>query len=149
MADDTAETVEPASDWTVVLSGPLAQKTVVLAALDQAGGDLTEPQQPDAHWATVYGDTPDATVGWVTCRVQDVNNDAVSGAVGRAGWRLRAHWHTPTCGVCSGLGAANGDPCAHCGGRGVTNRPAPTVEQLLRADLEEMRVELAALKARP
>ena len=129
------------SDYTVVLSGPVAQKGPLLASLERAGVDLSEPQEHDSHWSRVYGND-DPPVGWVACRAADV--DGVVEHAGRAGWQLRAHWITPDCGACGGTG----DGCRHCNGKRVTNRPAPTPEQLLRADLEQMRAELAALKAR-
>ena len=144
------------SDYTVVLSGPVAQKGPLLASLERAGVDLSEPQEHDSHWSRLYGNT-DSTVGWVTCRHSDVDEiarpanpktDDPGGIATRAGWVLRAHWNTPTCGACGGTGGDTTATCRHCNGKRVTNRSAPTPEQLLRADLEQMRAELAALKAR-
>ena len=134
------------SDYTVLLHGPLAQKAPLLASLERAGCDLSDGQEHDQHWNRAYGDDPDPTVGWVRCRHSDVDHVVEVGS--RAGWRLRAHWNTPDCGLCSGSGATPDQMvCRHCHGKGRTNRPAPTQEQLLRADLEQMRAEIAALKA--
>lgn len=122
------------SDYTCVLSGPLARKTPLLASLDRAGADLSEPQHLDSHWAVKYGHDVDPTQGWVHCRTSDLAGlsrpkapspkwtDAngrtwtadewhaefgPAGPVALAGWRLVGHWITPDCGECNGTGHVN------------------------------------------
>ena len=145
MPTEPENTVETPKDWTVVVSGPLAQKGPLLASLERAGVDISD--QPDRN--PQYGlEAPDPQTGWVTCRTTGHVDQVVEHA-SRAGWGLRAHWPTPPCQACSGSGKDDRPlACTHCHGTGHTNRPAPTPEQLLRADLEQMRAELAALKAR-
>ena len=138
------------SDYTVLLSGPLAQKSPLLASLERAGADLSDGQEHDGHWRHVYQDDEDPTVGWVRVRHHDVN-EVVEHAT-RADWRHRASWNTPACGVCGGSGHANHETglgaCLHCGGKGVTNKRPPSPEELLRAELDGLRAEIVALKAR-
>jgi len=134
------------SDYTCVLSGPLARKTPLLASLDRAGADLSEPQHLDSHWAVKYGHEVDPTVGWVHCRTS--HPDQISGHVSRAGWRLVAHWPTGPCGECNGTGHVNHGTqglgtCLHCGGKKVTNVPAKTAEQKLLERLERLEAQLA------
>jgi hypothetical protein len=128
------------SDWTILLSGPLAQRGPLLAALDRAGADVS--WQPPSHPS--YGLETDDLTGWITVRHADV--DAAVEHTQRAGWALRMHWPTPRCKVCTGLGKVNGPDglgsCLHCAGIGASHKPPPQpvdpVAELLRrvAELE-------------
>lgn len=143
-----------ATDWTIVLSGPLAQRGPLLASLDRAGVSLSDSTHsrglPD-H-ATVDDDHPasDPTVGWINARHADI--DEAGSLAANAGWALRMHYPTPRCTVCLGGGQVNGDKglaaCLHCEGTGRTEKPAPTPDEQLAAVIAQMRAEIAALKTK-
>ncbi len=110
----------PESDWTILLSGPVAQRGPLLATLDREGLDVSwQPTDP------TYGLPTDDTTGWVVTRHSDV--DEVTGHAHHAGWVLRMHWPTPVCKACGGLGQVNGDDglttCEPCAGVGATHKP--------------------------
>ena len=100
------------SDWMLALSGPVAQRGPLLAALDRAGVDVEQEHGP-------RGLETDPTTGWITCRHPDV--DAVATHAGNAGWSLRAHWPTPTCLACNGT-TSRELPCLNCAGTGRTEQ---------------------------
>ena len=131
-------------DWMVLLSGPLAQRAGLLATLAAAGVDVEQAHEP--HGLPDEG----PTVGWVCARHADV--DKVVTHAARAGWSLRMHWPTPRCGVCAGVGKANGPAglgdCLHCGGVGRTSKPAPTPEQQLAERLAELQQRIDRLEGR-
>lgn len=74
--------------YTVVLSGPLAQRSPVLRAL-QVAGITADPADETAHGH----DISDPTVGWVTCRAD--HPDRAVEVVTPLGWGLRSHFPTP------------------------------------------------------
>ena len=150
MPTDPEDSVETPHDWTVVLSGPLAQKGPLLASLERAGVDVSE--QPDRN--PQYGlEAPDDKTGWVTCRTTS-HVDTVVEHASRAGWVLRAHWPTPNCSAgCSKGSVTQPDGsgvgvCLHCGGSGYTNRPPKSAEQQLGEELAALRSRLAILEKR-
>ena len=134
-------------DTTAVFSGPLAQRGVVLGDFERAGAVL-EPSL--AQRGEPYGlpDT-DPSVGWVAARGSLEDLRAIAS---RAGWALRLHWRTPDCRACGGTGRVNGSsglvPCDHCEGLAKTNRPLPSAEERLAAQVEALNARLAALEAR-
>lgn len=130
----------------MVLSGPAAQRGPLLAALRRVGANLSDGQ-PVGNRS--YGLPADLYDDWVTVRHRHL--DPVLEQAGRVGWRLRLHWQTPLCGYCAGngqvtVGVDGLGPCRHCGGCGRTNRPAPAGADLLKAELEALRSEVAALR---
>lgn len=136
------------TDWTVVLSGPLAQRQVVLAALDRAGLRL---EGADSHRGVFYGlPDSDPSVGWVGARHRDVNE--VVDVAKRAGWTLRLHWPTPDCRACGGTGRVNGptgiSSCLHCQGTGRTNKPLPSPEQAAADAIAALEARIADLEGR-
>lgn len=136
-------------DLTVVLSGPLAQRAVVLSALTRAGM-IPEPDQGTrGHPYGLPDDDP--SLGWVAVRCGDINEAADLGR--RREWVLRLHWPTPACRACAGLGRVNHGTtgqgtCLHCEGKGRTNRPVPPPEQAMAATIADLSARLAALEAR-
>lgn len=113
------------SDWTCVLSGPVAQRGPLLSGLAQTGANIDEqPARNPSHGLPA----DDPTVGWVTVRHPDI--DTVAAHAAQAGWSLRSHWPTPPCRVCAGVGQTNIGTvglgtCLHCAGTGRTNTPPP------------------------
>ena len=135
------------TDTTVVFSGPLAQRGVVMADFERTGAIL-EPAE--AQRGEPYGlPDDDPSVGWVAARGPLEELRAIAY---RAGWALRLHWHTPNCRACEGTGRVNGPAglttCEHCAGHGKTNRPVPTAEERLAAQVEALNARLATLEAR-
>lgn len=132
------------TDWMLTLSGPLARRAPLLASLARAGVDVEQDHGPHGLPAE------DASVGWLHVRHHDV--DAVAAEAQRAGWALRAHWPTPKCGVCGGIGKANGPAglgdCLHCAGTGRTPKRAPTAEERLQAEIAELHERIARLENR-
>ena len=132
-------------DWTIVVSGPLAQRADVLAILDRLEPDDTPRGHP--HGLS----DGDPSVGWVTCR--HANVDTIVDLVAPSGWVLRAHWNTPECRACGGSGRVNVETtglgtCLPCEGTGRTNARVPSAEEQLRAELDKMAERLAALEAK-
>lgn len=133
------------TDWMILLSGPLAQRGPLLAALDREGVDVEQAHNPRGLPDTTDG-SADPTVGWIAARHPSV--DEVVDTASRAGWALRMHYPTPRCGACEGLTTIAGTPCLHCSGTGRTDKPTPTPEQVLRDELATMHRRLAALEAK-
>lgn len=136
-------------DWTVVLSGPLAQRPVVLSALERAGLTLEPSGNSRGYHYGLPDDDP--SVGWVAVRHEDVND--VVEHVARSGWQLRLHWPTPDCGACHGTGHVNHGTsglgsCLHCGGKGATNKPVPSPEEQMEATVRALEARLAALEGK-
>lgn len=128
----------------ILLSGPLARRAGLLSSLAAAGVDVDQAHEPHGF------DGTDPSVGWVCARHGDVD-DVVAHAA-RAGWSLRSHWPTPTCGVCAGVGKANGPAglgdCLHCAGVGRTPKAAPSPEQQLAERLAELQQRIDRLEGR-
>lgn len=134
-------------DLTVVLSGPLAQRAVVLSALTRAGMDPEPDQGIRGHSYGLPDDDP--TVGWVAVRCEDLNQAA--DLVRRSEWTLRLHWNTPDCRACGGAGKVNHGTaglgtCLHCEGKGRTNKPVPTPEQVMAETIADLQARLARLE---
>ena len=105
--------------WVVALSGPESSRAQAEVALESAGIPLL-PSDHHAmmNWRSKF---PDDTDAWLTCVADDVN--APTRAVESAGWRLRVHYPMP-------------------------DKPKPDPMTVLAATVEEMRAEIATLKAR-
>ena len=105
------------SDWMITLSGPLAQRSPLLASLDRAGVDVDQEHGP-------RGLDTGQGVGWITARHTDV--DEVVDIAQRSGWALRMHSPTPTCRVCAGTGKGQTPDglrdCTNCAGVGRTEK---------------------------
>ena len=132
----------PDNDWTVLLSGPLAQRAPLLATLNRSG--VTIGDNPASDSRGLPHDDP--TVGWITARHEDV--DHVAGLAQSAGWVLRAHWHTPKCVACAGHGRIADAACLNCAGTGRTEKRPPTPEQQLSATVADLQARLAALESK-
>lgn len=134
-------------DWTVVLSGPLAQRAVVLSALERAGMALEPSLGTRGH---SYGlPDEDPSVGWVAVRHESLA--AAQALAGRSGWTLRLHWPTPDCRACGGTGRVNHGTsglgtCLHCQGSARTNRPVPSTEEQMAATIADLQARLAVLE---
>lgn len=131
-------------DWMILLSGPVGRRAGLLAALADAGADVEQAHEPHGLPAE------DTTTGWVCARHGDV--DGVVTHAARADWSLRMHWPTPRCGVCAGVGKANGPAglgdCLHCSGAGRTPKAVPSPEQQLAERLAEMQARIDRLEGR-
>lgn len=106
--------------YTIALSGPASTLTQAGVALENA----RIPVYPDDHyapmdWRAKFSGEPEGTA-WLTVEHADVNVPAQ--AVADAGWVLRVHYPTP-------------------------EAPKPDPMQALAATVEEMKAEIAALKA--
>lgn len=103
------------SDWMITLSGPLAQKSPLLATLDRAGVDVDQEHGP-------RGLDTEPGLGWIVARHTDV--DEVTELAKSAGWALRMHSPTPTCQACGGTGKGQTPDglrdCTNCSGVGRT-----------------------------
>lgn len=105
--------------YVVALGGPSETRAQAEVALESAG----IPQLPSDHharenWASKF---PEDQHEFITCVCDDINQPTQ--AVEPAGWVLRVHYPMP-------------------------DEPKPSVEQVLTANIEEMRAEIAALKAK-
>ena len=131
-------------DLMILLSGPLATRAPLLAALANDGIDVDQTHEPHG----LLDDEPGT--GWICTRHGDLEH--VRAHADRAGWSLRMHWNTPRCGACGGAGKANGPEghgaCLHCGGKGRTPKPAPSREDQLAATVADLQRRLAALESR-
>jgi hypothetical protein len=106
-----------ANEWTVVLSGPLAQRAPLLASLKRAGVEVSDqPKSGGSHGLP----NDDRKVGWITGLTDDI--ETAVALAGNAGWSLLMHWPTPKCRGCNGLGKrASGPVCLQCKGAGRAN----------------------------
>ena len=112
----------------MTLSGPLAQRSPLLATLAREGVDVEQEHGP-------RGFDTDVKEGWITARHGDINE--VKAHAENAGWALRSHWPTPTCKACSGHSATNGVACGNCAGTGRTEkRPEVVPMDKVIADLQ-------------
>ena len=132
----------PDNDWTVLLSGPLAQRAPLLATLNRSGISVGDGPQGDSRGLP----NDDPTQGWINCRHHDVNE--VVELASSAGWVLRAHWHTPRCVACAGLGRIADAACLNCSGSGRTEKRPPTPEQELSRTVADLRNRIAQLEGK-
>lgn len=123
-------------EYTVEVSGVKSRLVRLRAALTEIGAAIDEQ-------AVVPG-TNDATV-----RVRHFDLNTVKETAEANGWCLKLHWETPVCQVCAGSAVSpEGGVCAHCEGRGVSNKPVPSFEEKLASTLESISARLDRLEGR-
>ena len=122
---------------TMVMSGPMAERSMMLSYLQRTGADVDEQREINPS----HGLPPEG-LGWVQATGELAQAEQALSQL--PGWALRLHFTTPTCEACKGqTQGPGGSTCLHCLGAGQTNK------QLRRVDpMAEIRERLERLEAR-
>ena len=121
---------------TIVMSGPISSRSMMLTALDRAGANVDwQPEIGKSHGLPVEG------LGWVTATADELGI-AETALQSVPGWALRLHSSTPKCPACQGV--PKGATCLHCLGANYTSKPLAPVDPM--AELAQRVARLEAVR---